>query len=156
MEALGWVMLASMVAYAVHCFGRPVGEGRDFGSYWLYFRDFWESVPDYPMVMLYRTPGAPLLFGFHFGFGSWLVVQAYFTVSYCVINIVLFRLACHWSRLAGWLTVGIVFVSTEFFYVFNTVAMENPTSEMFVLWAASGFLSSFSMAVIGASCVLVG
>ena len=138
-SGIGWVMLASMVAYVLHCFGRPVGEGRDFGSYWLYYRDFWASVPEYPLVMLYRTPGAPLLFGFLFGFGSWLVVQAYFAVSYCVINIVLFRLACHWSRLAGWLTVGIVFVSTEFFYVFNTVATENPTIVMFVLWAGYGW-----------------
>jgi len=138
-SGIGWVMLASMVAYAVHCLGRPVGAGRDFGSYWLYYRDFWASVPEYPLVMLYRTPGAPLMFGFLFGFGSWLVVQAYFAVAYCAIAIVLFRVACHWSRLAGWLTVGIVFVSTEFFHVFNTVATENPTSVMFVLWAGYGW-----------------
>ncbi|MBN2234493.1 MAG: hypothetical protein JW706_05040, partial [Opitutales bacterium] len=134
-SGIGWVMLASLMAYVLHCFGRPVGEGRDFGSYWLYFRDIWADVPEYPLVMLYRTPGAPLLFGFLFGLGSWFLVQAYFAVAYCVINVVLFRLACHWSRLAGWLTVGIVFVSTEFFFVFNTVATENPTSVMFVLWA---------------------
>lgn len=34
--AVGWVVLAALLAYAVHCLGRPVAEGRDFGSYWLY------------------------------------------------------------------------------------------------------------------------
>ncbi|HET7238020.1 MAG TPA: hypothetical protein VFI76_03275, partial [Terrimicrobiaceae bacterium] len=46
----------------------PLREGRDVGTYFLWFRDLFETEPEFPLLMLFRTPLTPLFYGTCFEF----------------------------------------------------------------------------------------
>jgi len=151
------------IAYILQTLAYPVHEGRDFATYALYYRDLFQSIPEYPVLMLFRTPVTPILFGILFDTGSGLLLQFYFFVSYLTFVLLLFRIASFWGTWAGWLVILFTVLSVQFFNLFNSVASENPASlfsAIWLLWAfrhrkSNTFIPWVILALIGICLVLV-
>ena len=129
-----WVAVVALAVYLLKNVADPIHYGRDFDTYWLYYRDMWVAVPEYPVNMLFRTPVAPLWFGAVFAMESWIIVQTYFALSYVIVALCLFSTARQWGNAIAWLSLLFIGLCHEFFWVFNSVASENPTSVLFAVW----------------------
>ena len=133
-----WVLAVVGVAYILQTLAYPIHEGRDFATYALYYRDLFKPIPEFPVLMLFRTPVTPILFGILFDTGSGLLLQFYFFISYLTFVLILFRIASFWGKWAGWLVLAFTVMSVQFFNLFNSVASENPASLVSAIWFVLG------------------
>jgi len=133
------VVLFTFIVYCLKNLGDPIHEGRDFWTYNLYFNDLLNPVPSYPVLMLFRTPVAPVIFGVVFAFGKWWVVQGYFLVTYVISALIIWTMVTKWSRVWGWIAVIVFWLASEYFHLFNSVASEHPTAFFGLIWVAFAY-----------------
>jgi hypothetical protein len=62
-----WLFSASFLAlfswFWVLAHWVPLRAGRDMTTYFLWFRDLFQVEPEFPLLMLFRTPLTPLFYG---------------------------------------------------------------------------------------------
>lgn len=124
--------------YLLQLLTHPIREGRDFGTYEVYFRDIWCNIPEYPVIMLFRTPMTSLVFGGLFELGSSLLLHFYFYACFLIIGLVIFSVAKKWSITIAFISIGFLCISFQFFVFFNSVASEQVTATIAAIWF--GFL----------------
>ena len=78
------VFAAALCVYGLESIAMPLAPGRNLGTYLQYYDQFFHGTA-LPMVMLFRTPGAPLVIGpaldFLGGWGSQVLMGFLFAVT---------------------------------------------------------------------------
>lgn len=131
-------MLATIYFVLLNIF-IPFSEGRDVGTYFLYWQGLFQSSPPYPSLMLFRTPFTPAFFGIAYEFFGKIGAQLFLCGGYMCVCVLVFSLLSAYSRWVGWLGVALVFANIQLFEVFNSVASEGPQTILIVAWAWVAF-----------------
>lgn len=117
----------------------PFSEGRDTGTYFLYWQGLFQSKASYPLLMLFRTPFTPVLFGIAFELLGKVGAQVLLCLGYAVVVTVVYHVLHGYSRWFGWLGVMLVFANLQLFELFNSVASEGPQTILVAVWAWLAF-----------------
>jgi hypothetical protein len=133
------VALFAVIYYYAANYLIPFSEGRDVGTYFLYWRGLFQSEPPYPLLMLFRTPFTPAFFGLAYEFFGKIGAQALLCSSYMGVLVLTYSVLCSYARWVGWLGVLLVFANVQLFEVFNSVATEGPQTILIVAWAWVAF-----------------
>ena len=142
-EAAGIAALAAIHFALLNIF-IPFAEGRDAGSYFMYWQGLFQSPPPHPLLMVFRTPFTPAFFGIVYEFLGKTGAQVSLCAGYVGVCVLVFSVLRSFSRWVGWLGVLLVFANVQFFEVFNSVASEGPQTILIVLWAWLAFRAMFS------------
>jgi len=131
-----------LVFLAFQCMAWPMRPGRDMMTYYLYYRDILRVDPEYPLLMLFRTPIVPIFFGALFDLGGYLLVHMSLCTGYVVVSFVTYRLCARVRPWAGLLAVMLIGVNAEYFRSFHAVASESVTSILLMIWFGYAIWSS--------------
>ena len=110
--------------------------GRDGSTYLSYFVDMWHRTPAFPELMLFRTPGAPLMVGIPLRLGGAVLAEVAMAVAYAASIVALYSVAI---AVAG-KRVAIAFAVVLLAYVpygllFHTLSSDAPFAFGLALWA---------------------
>jgi len=119
----------------------PFSEGRDVGTYFLYWQGLFQSQPPYPLLMLFRTPFTPAFFGLAYEFLGKTGVQILLCAGFIGVSVLVYSVLRSYARWVAWLGVVLVFANVQLFEVFNSVASEAPQTILIALWAWSAFIA---------------
>jgi hypothetical protein len=133
------VGLLAGVYYFAADFFIPFSEGRDVGTYFLYWQGLFQSKPPYPLLMLFRTPFTPAFFGVAYEIFGKIGAQALLCASYVAVSVLIYSVLRSYARWVGWVGVLLVFANLQLFEVFNSVASEGPQTILIVAWAWVAF-----------------
>lgn len=122
----------------------PFSEGRDVGTYFLYWQGLFQSNPPYPLLMLFRTPFTPAFFGIAYEFFGKLGAQVFLCAGFVGVCVLVFSVLRSYALWVGWLGVALVLANIQLFEVFNSVASEGPQTILIVAWAWVAFRAMVS------------
>lgn len=127
-----WPELAAFLALAAVYRGwsqiAPLQQGRDFVTYMSYFVQFFRATPVDHLLMLYRTPGAPLFFGTLDALGGPPLVDAALNLLFALSLTCLFRaVRLAWNTLAATLVLCLLALLPSYNWAWHTVASESLT-----------------------------
>ncbi len=128
------LILGVSIAYFIHILARPVVEGRDFNTYFLYFRDLFSENPEYPVIMLFRTPVTSLVFGGLFQSGSSILLGLHFYLGFIGILSIIYTLVRPWGLTTAYSIIAVICISSEFVTFYRSVASENVTAIAIIVW----------------------
>lgn len=97
---LGLGALAAFV-FVLHALAWPVFQGRDALTYLMYYLELGSADPVFPQLMLFRTPGAPLVLGLTLDVGGPLLVELLLGACYVVSILAVYAAGSFWDRRIG-------------------------------------------------------
>lgn len=104
----------------------PLQQGRDFVTYMSYFAQLFRAEPVDHLLMLFRTPGAPLFFGTLDALGGPALVDGALNILFALSLTCLFRaVRMAWSPLAAWTVLGLLALLPSYNWAWHTVASES-------------------------------
>jgi hypothetical protein len=135
----------------------PLREGRDMGTYFLWFRDLLQIEPEFPLLMLFRTPLTPLFYGICFEFLEETGIELVLALLYAGSITSLFAVLQEFSSLAAWSLNVLVGANLWLFRWFNAVGSETLQTVLLCLWFSGTFFAmrSARSGVWAGSAVLV-
>lgn len=136
------VLAVAIVSSAIYCLLTlwiPFSEGRDTGTYFLYWQGLFQSKPPYPLLMLFRTPFTPVFFGVAYEIMGKLGPQIALCSGYALISVGVYSILANYSRWIAFLGLVLVWVNLQWFEVYNSVASEGPQTMLVVCWAWTAF-----------------
>ena len=135
----------------------PLREGRDAGTYFLWFRDLFEIEPEFPLLMLFRTPLTPLFYGTCFECLEETGIEFVLALSYAGSITSVFAVLCEFSSVVAWTLNILLGVNIWLFRSFNAVGSETLQTVLLCLWFAWMFFAirSFRARVWAGSAALV-
>jgi hypothetical protein len=142
-ETIGVAVLATIYFALLNIF-IPFSEGRDVGTYFLYWQGLFQSNPPYPLLMLFRTPFTPAFFGIAYEFFGKLGAQVFLCAGFVGVCVLVFSVLRIYALWVGWLGVALVLANIQLFEVFNSVASEGPQTILIVAWAWVAFRAMVS------------
>lgn len=142
-DVIGVAVLAVIYFLTVNIF-IPFSEGRDVGTYFLYWQGLFQSNPPHPLLMLFRTPFTPAFFGIAYEFFGKIGAQFILCAGYIWVCVFVFSVLRSYALWVGWLGVALVFVNIQLFEVFNSVASEGPQTILIMAWAWVAFRAMVS------------
>jgi hypothetical protein len=119
----------------------PLREGRDVGTYFLWFRDLFEIEPEFPLLMLFRTPLTPLFYGTCFEFLEETGIEFVLALFYAGSITSVFAVLCEFSSFAAWTLNILLGVNLWLFRSFNAVGSETLQTVLLCLWFAWMFFA---------------
>lgn len=127
---------AALLAYGIESVAWPITLGRDGTLYVRYFVDMWHATPAFPMLMLTRTPGAPLLVGVPLYLGGAALAEVVMGIAYAVSVVMLYGVAL---AVAG-RRIAVAFAVLLLLYVpygllFHTLSSDAPFAFGLSIWA---------------------
>ncbi|MBI4021905.1 MAG: hypothetical protein HY372_00965 [Candidatus Andersenbacteria bacterium] len=130
-----WLFLVGLLVYGVYSVAWPLSAGRDFGTYVLYFYDFFSRPPVLPMLMLYRMPLTPMVFGGLLTAGGSILAELALGFGYALVIVAVYILGAAWSRRAGILSAAAVLAYPPFAALMHTAGSDSLFALGFVAWA---------------------
>lgn len=126
-------------------------------TYFLWFRDLFQIEPEFPLLMLFRTPLTPLFYGACFEFFEETGIELVLAVSYAASITSVFAVLREFSSLAAWTLDALVGVNLWLFRSFNAVGSETLQTVLLCLWFCCTFFAmrSTRMRAWAGSAVLV-
>lgn len=119
----------------------PFAQGRDTGTYSLYWSGLFQSDPVYPMIMLFRTPFTPAFFGIAYDLlGAW-GGQIAVAFGYVLVALGVYGILATYARWVAVLGVLLVFANLQWFEVFNAPASEAPQTILLIIWTLLAFVA---------------
>ncbi|MFP5223813.1 MAG: hypothetical protein ACLGSA_16090 [Acidobacteriota bacterium] len=116
----------------------PLQQGRDFVTYMSYYVQFFRAEPVDHLLMLYRTPGAPLFFGALDALGGPPLVDAALNLLFASSLACLFRaVRLAWNSLAALLVLCPLVLMPSYNWAWHTVASESLSCAGVAFLAAS-------------------
>lgn len=132
--------LALLAAYRCWSQIAPLQQGRDFVTYMSYFVQLFRAEPVDHLLMLFRTPGAPLFFGSLDALGGPALVDAALNLLFASSLACLFRaVRLAWNTLAATLVLCMLALLPSYNWGWHTVASES--------------LSCAGVAFLAAACI---
>ena len=105
----------------------PLWMGRDTEGYYRYYASVFETRPDSPYLMVFRTPVTPFLFGVAWDLGGTWGVSLVHWVSWILSSLLVYFVGRWFSVWAAILAVALFLTNTDAFYWFRTLASESPS-----------------------------
>lgn len=132
--AVAGYALAACAVYGLESIAWPLQGGRDSTTYLMYFLDMWHAHPAYPMLMLFRTPLAPLLMGVPLRLGGAALLEVVFGVMY-VLSLVAYTLAARtFGRACAILTAVALLAHPAYGALFHQAASDSVFAFVLALW----------------------
>jgi hypothetical protein len=125
----------------------PLRAGRDMMTYFLWFRDVFALEPEYPLLMLFRTPLTPLFFGTCFQIFGESGTEVILSVAYAASVTAVFAVLREFSAIAAWALNVLVGVNLWLFWSFNSVGSETLQTVLLCLWFSCTFFAMGSRRV---------
>lgn len=129
----GWFWVAA------HWF--PLREGRDAMTYFLCFRDMFQIEPEFPLLMLFRTPLTPLFYGACFEFLGSTGVEFVLALLYAGSITSVFAVVREFSLVGAWALNALLAVNLWLFRWFNAVGSETLQTVLLCLWFSCTFFA---------------
>ncbi|MBI3979868.1 MAG: hypothetical protein HY331_16960 [Chloroflexi bacterium] len=133
------VVLASCLVYGIQSIAWPISEGRDAHTYLLYYLDMWNADPMYPMLMLFRTPVAPLFHGILLQVGGSTLAEFTMGGLFSLSILAVFRMGRIWSRRLGFASAIALLLQPSYGALYHTVSSDALFAFGLVLWTAFMF-----------------
>ncbi|MCX6083334.1 MAG: glycosyltransferase family 39 protein, partial [Chloroflexi bacterium] len=133
--------------------------GRDGLNYIIYFIDIWAQKPVYQLLMLRRTPMAPVLYGGSLTLWGSVVTEILSAVFYCISIILLYRLASHFGTKTGMAVALLVNFYPAYGSLYHVVASEPPATFFLIVICVLFFDAIdtpriYKFVLLGVGCVL--
>jgi hypothetical protein len=125
----------------------PLREGRDMTTYFLWFRDMLQVEPEFPLLMLFRTPLTPLFYGTCFEFLGESGIEFVVALLYAGSITSVFAVLREFSNLAAWTLNLLLGVNLWLFRWFNAVGSETLQTVLLCLWFSCAFFAMRSAKV---------
>lgn len=125
----------------------PLREGRDMNTYFLCFRDLLQIEPEFPLLMLFRTPLTPLFYGTCFEYLEETGIELVLALLYAVSMTSVFAVVRKFSVVCAWLFNALAGVNLWLFRWFNAVGSETLQIVLLCLWFAFSFFAMRSLRV---------
>ena len=119
----------------------PLRAGRDMVTYFLWFRDVFAIEPEFPLLMLFRTPLTPLFFGTCFQIFNERGIEVILSLAYAASITAVFAVLREFSSLAAWALNVLVGVNVWLFWSFNAVGSETLQTVLLCLWFSCTFFA---------------
>lgn len=136
-----FIASSSLFVYFIYALAFPINQGRDFGSYFYYFLDFWNQNPTNQHIMLFRTPGAPFLFGTAHLLGGAFLVEVILGVSYAFMVCIIFKIVATYNTVLALLAVLFIYSNLDFNIIYHSVGVDSLFAVMVVVWFANFFFA---------------
>ena len=131
-----FLILVGIFVYFLQSFAWPLSPGRDYWTYMVYYFDFLNPLPTYHLIMLFRTPLAPLFWGGLLSGGHVLLAEIVMGFLYGIALLLVRYIAGYWGR-------GIAIMASILFlccsanaWQYHTVSSEALFSFLFLAWMA--------------------
>jgi hypothetical protein len=92
------------VVYFLQSLAWPLSAGRDHTSYLIYYLEMGQPEPLYHLLMLFRTPGAPIFHGLALQLGGSLLDEILMGILFCMSILIVYRIGLRWNRRIAWVT----------------------------------------------------
>jgi hypothetical protein len=125
----------------------PLRAGRDMLTYFLWFRDVFAIEPEFPLLMLFRTPLTPLFYGTCFQIFGEGGVEAILSLAYAASITAVFAVLRGFSLVAAWALNVLVGVNLWLFWSFNSVGSETLQTVLLCFWFSCTFFAMGSSRV---------
>jgi hypothetical protein len=125
----------------------PLRAGRDMMTYFLWFRDVFAIEPEYPLLMLFRTPLTPLFYGTCFQIFGEGGIEVILSLAYAASITAVFAVLREFSLLAAWALNVLVGVNIWLFWSFNSVGSETLQTVLLCFWFSCTFFAMGSSRV---------
>jgi hypothetical protein len=119
----------------------PLREGRDMMNYFLCFRDMLQIEPEFPLLMLFRTPLTPLFYGTCFEFLEVTGIELVLALLYAGSIIFVFAVVREFSIFGAWTLNALLGVNLWLFRWFNAVGSETLQTVLLCLWFSFTFFA---------------
>jgi hypothetical protein len=136
---------AALAVYGLESLAWPLRDGRDSTSYLMYYVDIWHEHPAYPLLMLFRTPLAPLVFGPLLQLGGAALAEVAMAVAYAVSILLYTRAAAAFGRAPAVLTAAALLLLPAYGALFHQVSSDSVFALTAAIWtyvAVRAFRSS--------------
>ena len=127
----------------------PLRAGRDMMTYFLWFRDLFAIEPEYPLLMLFRTPLTPLFYGTCFQIFGESEIEVVLSLAYAASITAVFAVLRDFSLIAAWALNVLVGVNLWLFWSFNSVGSETLQTVLLCFWFSCTFFAMGSNRVGG-------
>ena len=124
---------------AAHWF--PLREGRDAMTYFLCFRDMFQIEPEFPLLMLFRTPLTPLFYGACFEFLESTGVEFVLAFLYAGSVTAVFAVVREFSVAGAWAVNILIAINLWLFRWFNAVGSETLQTVLLCGWFSFTFFA---------------
>jgi len=171
---LKFIIAAFIVTILLHIIlwiAYPLHFGPDGHSYIYYFVDFFNKEPMLPMVLTYRTPVAPLFYGFLLQAGGALAASIASEVLLLSLIPAIYLLALSWGRNAARVATALFILFVPFHIQFHQIGSDALFSWFIILfflsfkyaleykntwsWAVLGIISSFTILTRPSGLVII-
>jgi hypothetical protein len=125
----------------------PLRAGRDMMTYFLWFRDLFAIEPEFPLLMLFRTPLTPLFYGTCFQIFGESGIEAILSLAYAASLTAVFAVLREFSLLAAWALNALVGINLWLFWSFNAVGSETLQMILLCFWFSCTFFAMGSSRV---------
>jgi hypothetical protein len=126
---------AALAAFWVEAIAWPLAGGRDWDSYLLYYVQLWRWRPVYDLLMLYRTPLAPLFFGGLLDLGGAYLTEVAAGLCYAVALVALVAALRPLGRRAVIAGAVALLLCTPYAGLYHRIESEPVAALLFALWA---------------------
>jgi hypothetical protein len=126
--------VAALAVYGIESIAWPLTGGRDSTTYLMYFADMWHRHPAYPMLMLFRTPVAPLFYGPLFRVGGATLAEVGMAFAYAGSILAFSAAARAFGRLPAVLTGVSLLLLPAYGALFHQVSSDPVFAFFLALW----------------------
>jgi len=126
--AVAVAFLSLLGVYRAWSLVMPLQQGRDFVTYMSWYVQFFRAEPVDHLLMLFRTPGAPLFFGGLDALGGPALVDAGLNILFAGSLACLFHaVRAAWNTVAAWAVLVLLALLPSYNWAWHTVASESLT-----------------------------
>ncbi len=129
----------ALLTYTVESLAWPLHLGRDGLNYIMYYLDMWAQQPVYQLLMVRRTPIAPIFYGLSLSFWGSLATEVISAIMYSTSLLLIYWLACHFGQKIGLTVALLVNFYPAYGSLYHVVASEPPATFFFILICALFF-----------------
>jgi hypothetical protein len=126
--------VASAIAFVIGALVWPIFPGRDAQTYLMYFLEMERAHPVFPLLMLFRTPGAPLFFGAALATGQPLVAEAMIGTAFVIAIISVYLAGCFASRSVGLSSAGVLLLYPSYNALYHEVSSDGLFAFALAVW----------------------
>lgn len=128
------IAVIGLICYKIGDLAWPLSPGRDYSNYMVYFFDMLNPQPVYHLIMVYRTPITPLVFGLILTRGGLLFCEIIMAASYIITLILVYYVVRPWGLKAAFIALFLVLLCPAHAYLYHTIGTESLFSCVFMVW----------------------
>jgi hypothetical protein len=123
------------IVYLVHARAWPLYPGRDAQTYLMYYLEMGAADPVFPQLMLFRTPGAPLVLGLPLDIGGALLVELLLGACYVISILAVYAIGSFWDRRIGIAAALVVMAYPGYGAQFHNISSDGLYAFGIAVWA---------------------